>query len=217
MRLAIIGFVSAFAFAVPHLVAAQDAGRASLWAAPGAAFSGADAGPSVGGALTIGLSPWIAVEGTGVFLNRGSGANGFNLQAAILANLLNKTHRVVPYITGGVGMYRASLDLGAPRFFGGRAGQFGPGTALCGGTGVCPYGEIPAFYARRLGIVTVPPAGAGWPTRAFTDPAFHVGAGTRIEVAPRLFLRPELRGLFVVGDGDVHSLGAASVAFGYRF
>jgi opacity protein-like surface antigen len=67
-----------------------------------------------------------------------------------------------------------------------------------------------------MGLVTAAGADGRW-TRTFTDPAFHLGGGVRINVTPHVFIRPELRGLFVTADDDVQSLGAVSVGFGYRF
>lgn len=201
---------------VPHIAAAQGAPvRTRVSFAPGIAFDRADTGPSISGALTVDLSSRLALEGTGAFVGRGSGADAFSLQAGLLAHLLTGDGRVVPFVAGGAGLYRASFDLGAQRFFGG--GQYGPGASLCGGTGVCPYGGMPAFYGRRLRSVNAPLAGGQWPSRTFTDPAFHLGVGARVALAPHVFVRPEFRGLFVAADGDVQSLGIASVAFGYQF
>jgi hypothetical protein len=204
--------------AAPHVAAAQEVGiRTALSIVPGAVFDSADTGPSIGAAITLDLSPRIAFEGAGTYVNRGSGLDALNIQAGLLANLANVNGRVVPFVAGGAGVYRASLDLGVPRFFGGAGGQFGPGTSLCGGTGVCPYGHVPEFYARRLGALTAPSVVDGWPTRTFTDPAFHLGTGVRLYATRQVFVRPELRGLFVVGDGRVQSLATASVALGYAF
>lgn len=204
--------------AAPHVVAAQETGiQTGLSLVPGAVFDSADTGPSIGGAITLDVSPWIAFEGAGTYVDRGSGVHALDIQAGVLANLANVNGRVVPFIAGGAGVYSASIDLGAERFFGWTGGQFGPGVSLCDGTGVCPYGHIPQFYARRLGAVTAPISVNGWPTRTFTDPAFHLGTGVRWYATPQVFIRPEFRGLFVVGDRRVQSLGSASIAVGYRF
>jgi hypothetical protein len=76
---------------------------------------------------------------------------------------------------------------------------------------------MPEFYARRLGALTASNVVNGWPTRTFTDPAIHLGTGVRLYATRQVFVRPELRGLFVVGDGRVQSLAAVSVALGYAF
>ena len=201
---------------MPAAAAAQETGvRAALSVIPGAVFDSADTGPSIGGAVTFDLSPWIALEGAGALADRGAGANALTIQGGVLANLLDGNRRTVPFVAAGAGIYRASFDLSAPRYFG--AGPFGPGTSVCGGTGVCPYGSMPAFYGRRLGTVVAPSAGGPWLTRTFTDPAFHLGVGARLRLTPHLVVRPEMRGLFVVADRDVQSLGVLSLALSYRF
>lgn len=204
--------------AAPHVVAAQETDiQTGLSLVSGAVFDSADTGPSIGGAITLDISRWIAFEGAGTYVNRGDGIDVLNIQGGALANLANVNGRIIPFIAGGVGVYRATVDLGVQRFFGGAGGQFGPGASLCGGTGVCPYGHLPQFYARRLGAMAAPITVSGWPTRTFTDPAFHVGTGVRWYPTPQVFVRPEFRGLFVVGNGRVQSLGSASCGVGYRF
>ena len=210
-------------FATCALVAAssgaegqEPAVRTGLAIVPGAAFDSSDTGPSVGGAITVDLSPRFALEVNGTFADRGAGADALSVQAGLLANLISGDVRVQPFIAAGGGFYRASFDPTARRFFGGMTGPFGPGMSPCGGTGDCPYGNVPAFYGRRMGPVAAAGADGTW-TRTFTDPAFHLGGGVRINVTPHMFIRPELRGLFVAADDEVQSLGALSVGFGYRF
>ena len=218
MRSALFVIASLFVFiAAPRIVAAQEAGiRTALSIVPGAVFNTADAGPSVGGSITVDVSPRFALEGMGSYVDRGSGAHALTVQGGVLANLVNGDRRAVPFITAGAGVYFASFDLAAQRFFGG-AGPFGPGMSVCAGTGECPYGNLPAFYGRRLGAVVAPLQGNKWPTRTFTDPAFHLGVGARLHVTPHVFVRPEFSGLFVAANRHVQSLGVTSVAFGYRF
>lgn len=196
----------------------QDAGpRTSLAVVSGAAFDSADTGPSVGGAMTVDLTSRFAVEGSATYLNRGTGADALNIQAGVLANLVDGGNRVVPFVAAGAGLYRASFDLAAPRFFGGLGARFGPGESLCDGAGVCPYGNMPGFYGSRLGAVSVPPPGTSWPTRTFTDPAFHLSAGARIRLTPHVLVRPEVRGLLVAGNRHALGLGSVSVGLGYLF
>jgi hypothetical protein len=218
MRNNLFAFASVLALVTaPAVSTAQETGvRTALSLVPGAVFNTADAGPSVGGAVTFDLSPWLALEGIGSYVDRGSGANALTIRGGVLANLLNGDRRAVPFVTAGAGLYRASFDLAAQRFFGG-AGPFGPGASVCGGTGACPYGNLPAFYARRLGAVVAPSQGSAWPTRTFTDPAFHLGVGARLHLTSHVFVRPEFSGLFIAANRDVQSLGMTSVAFGYRF
>lgn len=131
----------------------------------------------------------------------------------------------MPYLAGGGGVYRASFDLDDPRYpgrFGQQMGpQFGPGmmfdpAAFGAGDGVCPCGELPQFYARRLGSLVVPASGV-WGVRTFADPAVSFGGGARLELTERLFLRPDARVLVVAAAGDTYTLGLVTIQVGYRF
>jgi len=77
-------------------------------------------------------------------------------------------------------------------------------------------GEMPMFYARRLGTLTVPQGGM-WGTRAFTDPALTLGGGMELNLSRHLSLRPDARGLIVVADGETYTVGVFSFHVGYRF
>ena len=196
--------------------AAPSEHHAAFAVVPGFVSGNSQTGASIGGTVSVDVARWATIEGNGSYLDRGGGADAVALHLSLLAALPTTGRRVSPYVVGGAGIYRASFDLGAPRFFGG-LGQYGPGVSLCGGTGACPYGQMPGFYGRRLGAVIIPVGNAGFGTRTFTDPAFSAGAGARVELASHLFLRPEARALFVRGGGLTHTLGTFSCAFGYRF
>jgi hypothetical protein len=77
-------------------------------------------------------------------------------------------------------------------------------------------GDMPRFYGQRLGVLEVP-AGGRWDHRDFTDGAINFGGGVRINVTERLMIRPDLRALMVIGDGDTHTIGVFVVNVGYRF
>lgn len=77
-------------------------------------------------------------------------------------------------------------------------------------------GEMPMFYARRLGPMTVP-AGGMWGRRTFTDPALVLGGGVRLDLSRHLSVRPDVRAIGVVADGEVYTVGVFSFNVGYRF
>jgi hypothetical protein len=77
-------------------------------------------------------------------------------------------------------------------------------------------GEMPGFYARRLGPMAVP-AGGAWESRSFMDPAVSFGGGLRFNVNEHVMIRPDVRALVVFAEGDTHTLGVFGMQLGYRF
>jgi len=197
-------------------------------------------GPVLGGSATYDLNDWFSIEGSAAYFDRGLGADALSAAASLLVNVVPSARKTVPYFAIGGGVYRASFDLGGTRFLGGMAPQFGPGTQLVpvrgmGGFGMMAGGyagpvvwegpwngasfttpHMPAFYANRMGVMTVPADGR-WGMRSFTDPALVVGGGVRLALTPHLSVRPDVRAITVFGGGHMNTLGAFSLNLGYRF
>ena len=99
----------------------------------GAASASSETGPIVGGAVGWEVTPWFAVEGNGGWLNRGNGADGFAAELKALV-ALTPGRAVVPFVAGGIGLYRASFDLSRgvpPNFYRARIQAPGaPGTSV---------------------------------------------------------------------------------------
>lgn len=171
------------------------------------------AGAAVGGTLVRDLSPRLALEATGSFLNRGMGENGLNLSASLLVNLRPGREKAVPYLAVGGGVYRASFDMGNSRF----TGPMGYG--MMGGgpydAGRWNYGQMPMFYGNRMGPAEQD--GRAYGHRSFTDPALSLGGGIKVDLGSRLSLRPDARALVVASGGDTYTVGLFTVNFGYRF
>lgn len=181
----------------------------------GIAADRADTGAAIGGAVIVGLFDRVAVEGTGAYLGRGSGARAFALTGGLLFDLL-EAQKVVPYVAVGGGWYHSSLDLGAARFFGNV--NLPVGMPVCGGgfgPGSCGYGQVPQYYRARLGNLFVPQNRA-WSTVTFDDPAVHVGGGVRIDLTRRVYLRPDARAIIVFGNGTRETVGLFTLAVGFR-
>jgi hypothetical protein len=219
---------------------AQPEPRAAVSASVGVGSGSSDTGVAVGGALLFDVHERLSVEGQGIYLGRGKGADSFSLGGALVINLLPASESLVPYAAIGGGVYHVSFDLANPRFLGPVGGQFGAGTTVCpapgrgfgfgpgpgfgAGTGTCSatgagywgVGALPNFYARRLGPLVLPPSG-GWETRTFTDPVVTIGGGVRFNVSERLMIRPDARALVVLADGHTHTLGVFVVHIAYRF
>lgn len=67
--------------------------------------------PLLGAGLGWEITPWFGLEGSGAWLDRSGNASAF---AATLRAHVNLTRPrvVVPLVSGGVGLYRASFDTG---------------------------------------------------------------------------------------------------------
>lgn len=179
-------------------------------------------GAALGGLLVRDLGSRWALEASAAYLGHGMGSNALSASAAVLFNLRPSGEKAVPYLAAGGGLYRASFDMGTGRF----NGPMNMGGSMMGGFGMMGlgpapdatwnYGQMPHFYGRRLAN------GTGTPTpyageRAFTDPAFTLGGGIRIDVGSRLYLRPDARALVVTSGGDTNTMGVFTLNLGYRF
>jgi hypothetical protein len=159
---------------------------------------------------------------------------------ALLVNLVPSGGKTVPYLAVGGGLYRASFDLDDERYFGRLSGQFPGGTQMIPLAGMHGFGmmqgaytgpstwtgpwpgstfspnHMPTFYVDRLGRMMVPDNGR-WGWRSFTDPAISVGAGVRLAVSPRFYVRPDARVLVVIANRSSYTVGVLTVGVGYRF
>jgi hypothetical protein len=218
---------------------AQSDSRFAVSGSVGVATDSADTGVAAGGAWLFDAHERISLEGQGTYLRRGEGADAFNVGGSVLVNLLPAGEAIVPYAAVGAGIYHVSFDLDRPRFLGPTGTQFaagsrvcpapgsgfgfGPGagfgsggTACAGNAGYWGVGDLPNFYAQRLGALPFP-RGATWGSRDFTDPVVNIGGGVRFNVTERLMVRPDARALIVFAEGETHTVGVFGVHVGYRF
>jgi hypothetical protein len=195
-------------------------------------------GVVIGGSGLVDVSDRVALEAQGTYLDRGTAASGLSASGSVLVHVVSTRARIAAYVAAGGGVYRASFDLDSPRFLGPMMTQFAPGTVVCAapgtgmgaglgagfgpGTGTCTgtggywgVGQMNAFYARRLGAMTVP--SEVWGTRSWVDPAVSLGGGARFHVTERVMIRPDARALVVLANGRAHTLGVFGVNVGYRF
>jgi len=211
----------------------------------GVQAGGLDAGPAIGASVTQDIGERLSVEGSVTFADRGRGASTTRGEGSVLVHLGPTGGGAVPFVAVGLGVYHTSVDLAAARFLGaigpqyavnqqacpaagpsgpGPRGGFGPGDGLGAGAETCPnavslgwgVGDLPLFYARRLGPLAVPASGA-WGSRDFTDASFSLGGGLRLDVSERVTIRPEARAVIVFGGGDTHTVGEVGIRLGYRF
>jgi hypothetical protein len=227
--------------ALPVAAAAQSTfgttftGRASVLAA--------DPAPSA--ALGVGLSrdltERVAVEGELVFFTRGRWSSALTATGAVrvVVGPYGWSDTAVPFVVGGVGIQRATIRLADPRLLGaigetpwqpgdvfcpdrgtgagpGPGSGFGDGPCAAAPTGHWGVGELPDFYARRLGPLVVP-ADRTWPDRSFVDPAVTIGAGVHFHVGLHLVLQPEVRTWTVIASGRTRTSAILGMVAGYSF
>lgn len=90
----------------------------------GAGHDGSHTGPLAGGGIGWEVLPWFGLEGSGTWLDRGARADAFAADFKTMIGL-PRSGAVVPFVEGGVGLYRTSYDRSRS--------------------------VIPAFYMRRMG------------------------------------------------------------------
>ena len=123
----------------------------------GAAAAPSDRAPLAGGAFGWEITPRIALEGSGTWMEWGHRAHGFS--ATIRALLPISTARpVIPFIAAGVGLHRASFqtaDSQMPDFYrdrlAGSPERFGVSAAFTDPT-VVLGGGVNGFISRHIAI-----------------------------------------------------------------
>ncbi len=154
-------------------------------------FAGAASAPSHRGAIGGGavgweLKPRFAVEGSGEWMEWGAGSHAF--AAAITAQTgLASPRPVMPFLTGGIGLYRASFD---------RLGS-----------------AMPAFYGRRMAMDGVHMGTAA----TFTDPTVVFGGGVNAFVNRHWAIRPDVREIVVLRNSRSYFVTAFAVHVAYHF
>ncbi len=206
--------------------------RTSFVVSPGVSTGASDTGAAVAGSVSVDVASRLTLEGSVGLAGRGPGAGAGYGVGSLLLNLFPSGDRAVPYLAIGGGLYRAMFDLDHQRFFGGMGSAYAPGTVMTplstgmhgfgmmSGTsnqtlGTFYPGQMPAFYAQRMGVMSVP-ANNAWGMRGFTDPALSIGGGVTIGLTEHWFVRPDARALVVFGNGGRSTVATFTVGFGYR-
>jgi hypothetical protein len=78
----------------------------------GAAHDGSRTGAIAGTGIGWEVLPWFGVEGNGTWLDRGARTDAFAADLRALVGL-PRSGALVPFVAGGVGLYRSTLDRGA--------------------------------------------------------------------------------------------------------
>lgn len=122
----------------------------------GAASASSEIGPLGGVAFGWEVTPRLTVEGSASWLDRHRGAKAFAAELKALVNLV-PGRSVVPFLQGGVGLYRATFDPSKgepPDFYGGRvtANPVGTTTATFTDPSFVVGGGVNMFMTRHLAI-----------------------------------------------------------------
>jgi hypothetical protein len=192
-RLLHVGWTALVLLPLAVPAAAQPAPPANSWSHGTTlnVFAGAGADSSRAGALagtSIGweITPAMAIEGSGYWLDRGAGPDAFAAALKLQVGLM-MPRGAVPFVSAGVGLYRATVD-GASN------------------------GTMPDFYRRRMTGAMGPTT-----LRTFTDPSFILGGGVNVFMTPHIALRPNVETMFVRRHGHGHVVTALAVHLAYHF
>lgn len=183
-------------------------GPVAVSAIGGASVGTRHTGAAAGLTLSVDLSDRVSLEGRSVYFDRGPGQSAMDVNASVLVDLV-ADRKVVPYVSVGGGVYRAMVDLGNQRFSGMMGG-------FASGDSTAAVGLMPMFYAGRVSALTAP-AGGRWHMQGFTDPAVSVGGGVRLDLTNRIYVRPDVRAVTIIGGGDTYTVGSFTISVGYRF
>lgn len=102
----------------------------------GAGHGGSHTGGLAGAGIGWEVLPWLGLEGSGAWLDRGAGVEAFAADFKTMIGL-PRTGAVVPFVAGAVGLYRTSYDRsgsGIPAFYARRMNGMGPMNARVGFT-----------------------------------------------------------------------------------
>jgi hypothetical protein len=111
-----LGFAACLLLVRPASAPAQTTGPEHAWSNgttiegfAGAATDSSTTGALAGGGAGWEMTPRFGIAGSMAWLDRGTGAGAFSAALTAHASLLSP-RGVVPFVTGGFGLYRASFD-----------------------------------------------------------------------------------------------------------
>jgi hypothetical protein len=188
-----LGWAALLSALVPAAAMAQSLATENIWRYgttanifAGAASSASRARSVAGGGVGWEITPWVGLEGRFAWQDRSRDQDAFAAELGAHVNLLSE-RPIVPFVKGGVGLYRASF-----------------GRTL---------DDIPAFYRRRL----QPPDPALRARQTFTDPSLIVGGGVNAYVSRHWAVRPEIAATAIRRDGRGHVVTTVTLHLAYHF
>lgn len=161
----------------------------SLSLVGGIATSSGDVDPAVGGAINWEITPRVALDASAIWLRGGRHEDA--IFGSIGARYGLTTDRPArPFVSAGLGLYRATFDDDDP------AG-------------------MPGFYGRRLMMHT--PTAAFGPRRTFDDFAVRAGGGVEVFASRRVSIRPEAQLVIVMRDSHTRVVPLFDVQLVWHF
>jgi hypothetical protein len=139
-----------------------------------------------GGAVGWELKPRFAVEGSGEWMKWGAGSHAFAAAITVQTGLAGP-RPLMPFLTGGIGLYRASFA---------RIGS-----------------AMPAFYARRISTDGM----SMGTTATFTDPTVVFGGGVNAFISRHWAVRPDVREMVVLRNSRSYFVTDFAVHLAYHF
>lgn len=169
-----------------QVIASDEWRQGTTLAVFGGAATGSGTRAATGGAVGWEFLPRLTIDGSGVWEAPRRGASAF---AGLLGVRVNVTPPAVavPFVSAGVGLYRASFDADAA--------------------------DVPDFYRRRM---TGGGLGAAR-DHTFDDFVFTVGGGVDLFLRRHVALRPDVRVLFVRGNSDTRTVAVYGVHLAFHF
>ena len=186
-----LALVAAVCCCVTAPVLAQSAAGAaaratSLSGFAGAAGNGDHQGWMFGGSAGWDFTPLVAIEATGAWVDRSTQADAFTGALKLRAAFRGRD-KVAPFVTGGVGLYRASFTRGST--------------------------NMPEFYQQRFETR----ADGGRMNATFMDPSLVFGGGLNLFLSRAVAIRPSIEGLFVFRGSRHQLITTGGLNIAYYF
>jgi hypothetical protein len=195
LRLGLVPFILLALLALSGQAAAQTPPPTDLWThgttlsgVVGVAAASSRSGAMAGGAVGWEVTPSFGVDGTAAWFDRPGASESFTAALGVHANLLT-SGRLLPFVKGSFGLYRASFDMARDDT------------------------DMPDFYRRRLGVSN----GAVGAPRTFTDPSFAAGGGIEVFTMRHWAVRPQIEAIVVRRDSRSHVVTALTLQIAYHF
>jgi hypothetical protein len=152
----------------------------------GMASASSNSGPLAGGAAGWEITPRFGLEGSVAWLDRPTSASAFAADLTAHVSPL-RPRTAVPFLKGGVGLYRTSFDSSRD--------------------------VMPGFYSRRMAAL----GSAFRTRHAFTDPSFVVGAGVNVFPTRHFAMRPEIEAIIVMRSSQTYVVTTVTMHVAYHF